>query len=73
MQNLFVGSALLIGILLLAEIVTRLMVHFANRQDANRTREFRRVVMLAEAEAIAASHLNRTQRNHRQQSRDWGR
>lgn len=58
MQQLLSASAIMVAVLGMAYLVVALGTAFINRQDENRTREFRRAVLLAEAEAFRAATRN---------------
>ena len=59
MIGLLYGSMLLVAVLALAQLLIWAGQAYIARLDNNRTRDFRRVVLLAEAEALRAVTRNR--------------
>lgn len=74
MSSFIDGTASLALLFCCVKIFIWVVTEVFRRQDEKRAREFRRVTLLAEAQAIGAAHQQRTQRNHRQFDRElWDR
>lgn len=65
MSSFINGTLLLLAVLALVQLLIWAGKGWIHRQDEKRAREFRRVALFAEAQALGAAHQQRTQRNHR--------
>lgn len=72
MENIVIGTALLIFVIMAVKFVIAFFGWWFKRQERADRQAFRRMQIEADAQAIA--HIARTQRNHRQFDRQlWDR